>query len=185
MKDNLAELLSYSETQKLLDELDKQHQKLVADVIPAQVSLGGLQRVLQHLLSERVSIRDLPTILEGVQEAAAHTRNIQNTTELVRGRLARQLCDSNVNGAGFVPLLPLSPEWEQAFAEALHGQGEEKTLSMAPSKLQAFIAAVRQKYEQMSQNGESPVLLTSAAIRPYVRSIIERFRSANGCHEPG
>ena len=176
VKDNLAELLSYTETQKLLDELDKTYQKLVADVIPGQVSLGGLQRLLQHLLAERVSIRDLPTILEGVHEASSHTRNIQSITELVRARLARQLCEANVNSAGFVPLLPLSPDWEQAFSEALQGQGEEKTLSMAPSKLQAFITAVRQKYEAMAQNGDSPVLLTSAAIRPYVRSIVERFR---------
>src|SRR5262249_1172828 len=69
IKDNMAELLSYAETQKLLDELDKSHQKLIADLIPAQISLGGVQRVLQNLLSERVSIRDLPTILEGISEA--------------------------------------------------------------------------------------------------------------------
>ena len=176
VKDNLAELLSYSETQKLLDEMDKPHQKLVADVIPAQISLGGLQRVLQQLLTERVSIRDLPTILEGIHEAAGHTRNIQSITELVRSRLSRQLCEANLNGAGFVPLLPLSPEWEQAFAESLHGTGEDKTLSMAPSKLQQFIGAVRQKYDSFAQTGESPVMLTSAPIRPYVRSIVERFR---------
>jgi flagellar biosynthesis protein FlhA len=176
VKDNLAELLSYSETQKLLDELDKLHQKLIADVIPSQISLGGLQRVLQQLLAERVSIRDLPTILEGIFEASGHTRNIQAITEHVRTRLSRQLCEANVNSAGFVPLLPLSPDWEQAFAESLHGTGEEKTLSMPPSKLQQFIGAVRQKYEQFAVTGDSPVLLTSATIRPYVRSIVERFR---------
>jgi flagellar biosynthesis protein FlhA len=176
VKDNLAELLSYSETQKLLDELDKAHQKLVADVIPTQISLGGLQRILQQLLHERVSIRDLPTILEGIYEASGHTRNVQLVTEHVRARLARQLCEANLNGSGFVPLLPLSSEWEQAFSESLHGTGEEKTLSMPPSKLQNFIAAVRKKYDETAQTGESPVLLTSATIRPYVRSIVERFR---------
>ncbi|MCH7866015.1 MAG: flagellar biosynthesis protein FlhA, partial [Proteobacteria bacterium] len=66
IKDNMAELLSYAETQKLLDELEKEHQKLIADMIPAQISLGGVQRVLQNLLAERVSIRDMPTILEGI-----------------------------------------------------------------------------------------------------------------------
>jgi flagellar biosynthesis protein FlhA len=176
VKDNLAELLSYSETQKLLDEMDKSHQKLVADVIPAQISLAGLQRVLQQLLSERVSIRDLATILEGIYEASGHTRNMQSITELVRARLARQLCEANVNSSGYVPLLPLSPEWEQAFAESLHGTGDDKTLSMAPTKLQAFITAVRQKYDTLAQQGEAPVMLTSAGIRPYVRSIVERFR---------
>ncbi len=69
VKDNMAELLSYAETQKLLDELPKEQQKLVGDLIPAQITVGGVQRVLQSLLAERISIRDLPTILEGIAEA--------------------------------------------------------------------------------------------------------------------
>ena len=96
----------------------------------------------------------------------------------MRARLARQLCEANSNSSGFVPLLPLSPEWEQAFAESLQGVGEDKVLAMAPSKLQQFITAVRQKYDQLAQTGESPVLLTSAGVRPFVRSVIERFRPA-------
>ena len=69
VRETMAELLSYSETQKLLDELPREQQKLVADLIPSQISMGAVQRVLQALLSERISIRDLPTILEGIQEA--------------------------------------------------------------------------------------------------------------------
>src|SRR5690606_20304442 len=91
VKDYMPELLSYAETQKLLDELEPKHQKLVSDTIPGQISMGGLQRVLQNLLAERVSIRDLPTILEGVAEATQHTRNLTLITELVRARLARQI----------------------------------------------------------------------------------------------
>jgi flagellar biosynthesis protein FlhA len=178
IKDNMSELLSYAETQKLLDELDRVHQKLVADVIPAQITISGLQRVLQNLLSERVSIRDLPTILEGVSEACGFTRNITMITEHVRARLARQISDANTNEAGFIPLVTLSPEWEQAFAEALVGEGEERQLSMAPSRLQQFITAVRQTFEHHAMMGETPVLLTSPGIRPYVRSIVERFRPA-------
>ncbi len=176
LKDNMSELLSYSETQKLLDDLDKRHQKLVADLIPAQISVGGLQRVLQNLLGERISVRDLPTILEGVSEACGHTRNVTAITEHVRARLSRQLCDVAVGGQGFIPLVTLTPEWEQAFAEAIVGQGDDRQLSMAPSKLQEFIAKVRQSFERHAMMGETPVLLTSPAIRPYVRSIVERFR---------
>ncbi|MEE8563821.1 MAG: flagellar biosynthesis protein FlhA, partial [Alphaproteobacteria bacterium] len=91
IKDNMAELLSYAETQKLLDELDKEHQKLIGDMIPNQISLGGVQRVLQNLLAERVSIRDLPTILEGISEACGQSRNVAMITEHVRSRLARQI----------------------------------------------------------------------------------------------
>jgi len=177
VKDNMAELLSYSETQKLVDELDKPHQKLVSDMVPSQISMGSVQRVLQNLLNERVSIRDLPTILEGVAEACGFSRNISIITEHVRARLARQISDANANEQGVITLVSLSPQWEQAFAEALTGQGEDRHLSMAPSKLQEFITAVRGNFERLAQRGETPVLLTSPAVRPYVRSIIERFRA--------
>ncbi|HXE30041.1 MAG TPA: flagellar biosynthesis protein FlhA [Stellaceae bacterium] len=177
VKDNMAELLSYSETQKLVDELDKPHQKLVTDMVPAQISMGSVQRVLQNLLNERVSIRDLPTILEGIAEACGFSRNISIITEHVRARLARQISDANANEQGIISLVSLSPQWEQAFAEALTGQGEDRHLSMAPSKLQEFITAVRGNFERLAMRGETPVLLTSPAVRPYVRSIIERFRA--------
>ena len=176
VRDNMSELLSFAETQKLLDELDGGHQKLIADLVPNQISVGGIQRVLQNLLGERVSIRDLATILEGVSEACGYTRNIGQITEHVRARLARQLSDDVVNEQGFIPLVTLSPEWEQSFAEAIIGQGDERQLSMAPSKLQQFITAVRTVFERHAMQGETPVLLVSPGIRPFVRSVIERFR---------
>ena len=178
VKDNMAELLSYSETQKLLDELSKEQQKLVADVIPSQVTVSGLQRVLQNLLSERISVRDLPTILEGISEAAAVTRNLSAISEHVRSRLARQISDANTNELGYIPLMTMSPEWEQAFAESIAGEGENRQLAMPPSKLQQFINTVRHTYDRNAQMGESPVMLTSPTIRTYVRSVIERFRPA-------
>ena len=159
-----------------VDELDKEHQKLIGEMIPAQISLGGVQRVLQNLLAERVSVRDLPTILEGISEACGQTRNITMITEHVRARLARQISSTNTNEAGFIPLVTLSPEWEQAFAESLVGAGEDRQLSMAPSRLQEFITALRNGFERQAMMGETPVLLTSPPIRPFVRSIVERFR---------
>lgn len=176
VKDNMSDLLSYAETQKLLDELPPEYQKLVGDIIPAQISVGSLQRILQNLVAERVSVRDLPTILEGIAEAAAYTKNVAFITEHIRTRLARQICDQNTNVNGFVPLLTLSPDWEQAFSDALVGDGEEKQLAMAPTQLQELINAIRESYDSFAQEGETPVLLTSPAIRPYVRSVIERFR---------
>jgi flagellar biosynthesis protein FlhA len=176
IKDNMAELLSYAETQKLLDELDKGQQKLIGDMIPSQISVGGVQRVLQHLLAERVSIRDLPTILEGISEACGYSRNVSIITEHVRTRLARQISETHTGEAGHIPLVTLSPQWEQTLAEAIVGQGEDKQLSMPPSRLQEFITSVRHVFERLAMTGEQPVLLTSPPVRPYVRSIIERFR---------
>ena len=176
VKDNMAELLSYAEAQKLLDELGKEQQKLVADVIPVQITISGLQRVLQNLLAERISVRDLPTILEGISEATAVTRNLTSISEHVRSRLSRQISDANTNDMGYIPMITLSPEWEQAFAESIIGEGDARQLAMPPSRLQHFITGVRQSYDRMAAMGESPVLLTSPAIRGYVRSVIERFR---------
>jgi len=176
IKDNMPELLSYAETQKLINELDEDHKKLVEDMIPAQISMGGVQRVLQNLLTERISIRDLATILEGVSEACGMTRNVTMITEHVRARLARQVSDMNVNDQNVIVLLSLSPEWEQRFAESLVGQGDDRQLSMPPTQLQEFITQLRNAYERQAMMGEVPVLLTSPGIRPYVRSIIERFR---------
>ena len=176
IKDHMPELLSYAESQKLIEELDDDHKKLVDDMIPSQISMGGIQRVLQNLLSERVSIRDLPTILEGTSEACGMTRNVTMITEHVRARLARQISDMNVNEQNVIVLLSLTPDWEQRFAEALVGQGDDRQLSMAPTQLQDFITQLRNAYERQAMMGEVPVLLTSPGIRPYVRSIIERFR---------
>jgi flagellar biosynthesis protein FlhA len=175
-KDNMAELLSYSETQKLLDDLGPDHQKLVVDLIPQHISVGGVQRVLQGLLNERISIRDLPTILEGIADAASHTQNIMLINEHVRIRLARQISAGQCDENGVIPLVTLSPEWETAFVESLTGKGEERQLSMAPSRLQEFITTVRETFERQGMMGIVPVLLTSPAIRPYVRSIVERFQ---------
>ena len=176
VKENMPELLSYAETQKLLDELDKEHQKLVKDLIPNKISLAAVQRILKNLLQERVSIRDLPTILEGISEAVTSTHSLMLITEHVRSRLSRQLSNAYANEFGVIALVPLSPEWEQNFTQAIIGEGEDKQLAMAPSQLQAFISKVRQVLEDLAAKGENPVLLTSPTIRPFVRSIVERFR---------
>ncbi len=176
VKANMSELLSYTETQKLLHELDKDQQKLVEELIPKRITIGGVQRVLQNLLTERISVRDLPTILEGISEACSVTQSLMLITEHVRSRLSRQISNAVAGPDGIIPLVTLSGEWEQHFAESLSGQGEEKQLSMPPSQIQKFILRVRQVFEEQASRGESPVLLTSPGIRPYVRSIIERFR---------
>ena len=138
---------------------------------------SGIQRVLQLLLAERISIRDLSTILEGIADALAFSRNPATMVEHVRARLARQICAQNTSHNGYLPLIALSARWEQAFAESIVGSGEDRSLAMQPSKLSEFMTAVRNAFEQAAREGEAPVLVTSAAIRPFVRSLVERFRS--------
>jgi flagellar biosynthesis protein FlhA len=177
VRENMAELLSFAETQKLLDDLPREQQKLVGDLIPAQITVGGVQRVLQALLAERISIRDLPTILEGIQEACGGAgRSINAITGHVRTRLARQISDQHVGAGGYIPLITLSPEWEAAFGESLVGPPEERQLAMAPSRLQDFMQRLRGAFDVAAASGEAPVLLTGSAIRVHVRAIVERIR---------
>jgi len=177
LKANMSELLSYGEVQKLLKELPKEQSELVKDIVPAHITVSGIQRVLQILLTERISVRDLSTILEGVADGLAFTRNPAALAEHVRARLARQICAQYATPAGYLPLIALSARWEQAFIESIVGQGEERSLAMQPSRLSEFIALVRERFEDAAREGEVPVLVTSPGIRPFVRSIVERFRA--------
>jgi flagellar biosynthesis protein FlhA len=177
LKGNMSELLSYGEVQKLIKDLPKEQGELVKDIVPSQITISGIQRVLQLLLAERISIRDLPTILEGIADGLAFTRNPAALVEHVRTRLARQICAQSTSPNGYLPLIALSAKWEQAFAESIVGQGEERSLAMAPSRLSEFITLVRERFEDAAREGEAPVLVTSPGVRPFVRSIVERFRT--------
>ncbi|MGZ6013908.1 MAG: flagellar biosynthesis protein FlhA [Caulobacteraceae bacterium] len=176
LKENMPDLLSYAEVQKLLKDLPAEQKKLVEDLVPSVVTATTIQRVLQALLRERVSIRDLPAILEGIGEAAPHTSSVTLLVEQVRARLARQLSFAYRGEDGALPIVTLTPEWENTFADSLVGTGDDKQLALAPSRLQDFVRGVRDVFERAALAGDSPVLLTSPTIRPYVRSIIERFR---------
>ncbi len=176
LKSHMPELLSHGEVQKLLRELPKDHADLIKEIVPSQISTTGIQRVLQLLLSERISIRDLATIVEGIAEAAGGLKNPRDIAEHVRMRLSRQICAQFSNGQGLLPIITLSPAWESVFAESIIGQGEDRHLAMQPSRLQEFVHQVRDKFEDAARMGEMPALVTSGMARPFVRQIIERFR---------
>ena len=176
IKDHLGDLLSFAETQKLLAELGEDYKKLLADIVPARITGSGIQRVLQGLLVERISIRDLPLIVEAIAEAAAHFQSVVPIIEHVRARLGRQISNACTGEAGHIPFIGLSAEWEQSFADALVGQGDERQLAMPPSRLQQFVRTLSDTLEAHAMRGELPVLVTSPPIRPFVRSVVERFR---------
>jgi flagellar biosynthesis protein FlhA len=176
LKSHMPELLSHGEVQKLLRELPKDHADLVKEIVPNQISTTGIQRVLQLLLAERISIRDLSTIVEGIAEVAGGIKNPRDIAEHVRVRLARQICAQFSNQHGQLPIITLSPAWESVFAESIVGQGEDRHLAMQPSRLQEFVHAVRDKFEDAARMGEMPALVTSGMARPFVRQIVERFR---------
>ncbi|SFK50759.1 flagellar biosynthesis protein FlhA [Methylorubrum salsuginis] len=176
IKAHVSELLNHVEVQKLLRELPKEHTELLKEVVPSQIATTGIQRVLQLLLAERVSVRDLGAIVEGIAEVAGHVKNPRDIVEHVRARLGRQICAQYQGPDGTLPIITLSPAWEQAFLESIVGEREERYLAMQPSRLSEFVNTVRDRFEQAARMGEMPVLVTSVQARPFVRSIIERFR---------
>lgn len=177
IRQNLSDLLTYVATQALLDELPREQQRLVNDLIPSQVPLSTVQRVLQALLAERISIRDLPTILESIQEGCSmNLRGIPALTAHVRGRLSRQICNALTGPAGYIPIITLSSEWESNFISHLVGQGEDRHLAMPPTMLNQFISSLREAFNTASTSGEVPVVVVSSAVRDSMYAIVERIR---------
>ncbi len=179
-RDAMPELLSYAETQKLLDALPQDYRRLLSELVPSQTTAGGIQRVLQGLLAERVSIRDLSAILEGIQEAcAAGWRALPQMLAHVRIRLARQICDACTDPArGVIPLLTLSPDWDRELQSGLTGGPEDRQLAVDPGRLSEFMKALRTAIEEAVAGGQEPSVLTSSALRPHIRAIVERIRPA-------
>jgi flagellar biosynthesis protein FlhA len=169
-------LLSYAETKKLLDGLGDRHRQLVGDLIPSQVSVSTVQRILQSLIAERVSIRDLPLILEALAEIAGPGATLTGLVEHVRARLARQISGAIRGADGAAAIITLSPEWERAFADSIAGEALDRQLAMAPSRLQEFAAALLRRLEDAAAQGHAAALVTSASVRPFVRTVVERVR---------
>jgi flagellar biosynthesis protein FlhA len=177
LRANAADLLSYAETRRMLEMLPDEQRRLVGDLVPGQTTFGTIQRVLQALLQERVSIRDLPTVLEGIQDGtSAGLRSVHQLIGTVRLRLARQLSDSVRAPEGHLPIISLGGAWEQAFAEALIGPPEERQLAMAPSRLQEFVGRMAEVVDAVSAAGEMPVIVCSGPVRPHLRDIVARTR---------
>lgn len=176
VKENITDLLTYGEVQKLIDNLAPEHKRLIDTIIPSEITLVTLQRILQSLLSENISVRDLSAIIEAVSEICSNTKNVSKLVEHVRTRLSKQICQANTSIKGYIPILIMSPIWEQSFVENIVGEGDNKQLIMPPSKLHDFVVAIGAEVDKQNAAGEYPVLLVSSLLRTYVRSIIERFK---------
>ena len=173
IKEHMPEILTYAATQELIDGLDKDYQKLLADSSSNSPAVM-LQHVLQSLLAERVSIRNLPKIVEAVAEASANTKNIRTIIEHSRGKLSKQICQSLKDAQGYVPVINLSGDWERELTASISSSNGEETFLMSPSRVQEFVLAMRKEIQKFSSADEWPAILVTPQARPYVRSILER-----------
>ncbi|MHA1558392.1 MAG: flagellar biosynthesis protein FlhA [Alphaproteobacteria bacterium] len=179
IKNNISEMFTYADVRKLLDNIEEPYKKLLDDLVPGQITIGGIQRILQNLVEERVSVRDLPTILEGIAEATSFTRNLSLITERIRKRLSRQITFFHLDKNNVLRIAILSARWEKAFTDSLVGEEDTKQLAMSPEMIQDFLKDVRQFYSKIPQTDIHPVLVTTAQIRPFVRSVLERARPSS------
>ncbi len=179
VRDSMAELLSYAETQKLLDELPREQQKLVADLVPSQISVGGVQRVLQALLAERVSIRDLPTVLEGIAEACGGSR-------APSGRSWRMSAPAwPGRSATATPARAATSRWSRCRRTGSGLRREPGRPAGGPAAGHGAVQAGRvhepaaQRLRRGAGDGEAPVLLSSGGIRAHLRAVVERIRPSH------
>ncbi|MEL6802055.1 MAG: FHIPEP family type III secretion protein, partial [Pseudomonadota bacterium] len=173
IKEHMADLLTFGATQSLIESLDREYQKLVAD-IPGTTPMILVQQVLQQLLRERVSIRNLTMIVEAIAEATRKKSDLVHVTNHVRERLSNQICRSLADDQGFVSVIALNAEWEKELASAIGPNGDETNIDMSPSRMQEFVLQARKQIQEFAQKDEWPAIMVSPNARSFVRSLLER-----------
>lgn len=173
IKEHMADLLTFGSTQSLIESMDREYQKLVAD-IPGTTPMILVQQVLQQLLRERVSIRNLAVIVEAIAEVTRKKGDLVQVTNHVRERLANQICRSLTDDQGFVSVIALNGEWEKELAGAISAGGEEMNIDMSPSRMQEFVLQARKQIQEFAQKDEWPAIMVSPDARSFVRSLLER-----------
>ncbi len=178
IRSHAHELLGRQETQALLDQVAKTAPKVVEDLIPQTITLGGVVRILGNLLRERVPIRDLRTIIETIADYAPTTKDTDTLTEYVRQGLGRAITSQHVGPDGTLTVISLDPVLDRQLSEAVQTHTQGSYLSIAPSMSQRVLAAVKQAVENAIGRGIQPVLLCSPTLRPHLRRLIERGLSS-------
>jgi flagellar biosynthesis protein FlhA len=176
IKENVTDLLSYTDVQNLLEETSKTHRKLVQDTIPDAINVSKLQKVLHKLLGEGISIKDLATILESAADVSSKGQGVSAITEFVRIKLARQICAQNIDQKGHLPIIAISDRWESKFLDNMYESEEEKQIVLPPSELNEFLSKAQQMLNENVKDGLMPSILTSSEIRPCVRNLIAKIQ---------
>jgi flagellar biosynthesis protein FlhA len=169
-----ADLLTRQETKDLLDQLKERNAAVVEEVVPDQLTLGELQRVLQALLAEGVSIRDLGGIVEAVGDKARLTRDPALLAEYARQALGRSIVAPYLDARQTLRVIAMDPGLEQEVAQAIAPTAEGELLAMDPSRAQALVRACAEQVDAALGQGLRPVLLCSARVRRHLRRLCEQ-----------
>ncbi len=173
---NLSQLLSYRDVRMLLERLPAEYQRLIDEIVPAQITYSGIQSVLKLLLAEAVSIRNMDLILEAIAEIAPHARRAEQIAEHVRLRLARQIC-GDLAEDGVLRVLRLGNRWDLAFHESIRREAGEDVVEfdIDPRMIEEFSREAAEAIRRHMNEGRDFVLVTAPDARPFVRMITERI----------
>jgi flagellar biosynthesis protein FlhA len=171
---NASELLTRQETRQLLDQLKEVNAAVVDEVVPDVLSLGEIQRVLQALLRENVSIRDLGAVIESIGDKARLTRDPAMLAEYARQALGRTIVAPYLDSEATLRAIALDPTFEQELAEALVQTADGEFLAIDPARAQALVQACAVQVEHTLASGGRPVLLCSARVRRHLRRLVEQ-----------
>jgi flagellar biosynthesis protein FlhA len=169
------ELLSRQDVQKLLDRLAQNYPKVVEELVPSILALGLIQKVLQNLLKERVSIRDLLTILETMADSVSITKDPDVLTEYVRQRLCRSIVKQYETTEGVLPLITIDQKIEDILREGIQKADHGSYLSLEPNLAQKILMSINQTLDRMSQANYQPIILCSPTIRRHLKKLLDRF----------
>ncbi len=173
IKSHAAEILGRQETQNLVDNLKKTNKTLVEEVVPDLLTVGEVQKVLQNLLAERISIRDMETIFEVLSDYARATKDTEILTEYVRHAMARQITQANVQN-GQLPCVTLDPALENRIAGGVQRTDRGSYVSLDPDSMKKLIDSLNNELQKLTNMGYQPIVLTSPAVRLYFRKLVER-----------
>jgi flagellar biosynthesis protein FlhA len=170
LKRSAGELLSRDDVKTLVDNLKEQAPAVVEELIPNQLSLGQVQRILSSLLREGVPIRNLQTILEGLADASLETKDPRQLTEQVRTRIARTICEPHLDPTGTLHAVFLDPDLERNLSEAL--SGNDGVNNLPQGFLGKFVDSTAEALSSMARDGRDPVLVTRASLRPFLAEAV-------------
>ena len=174
IKAHSAEILTRSDTQTLLDNIKQDNEALVNAIVPDLLHVSDIQKVLQNLLRDQVSIRDLVPILEALEVNSRITKDIDTLTEYSRLALARSICKSNLGPDGSLPVLTLNPQLEQILSNSIQQTDQGAFVSLEPGVASKILQNVHDHVERHGAQGVQPVVLTSSKVRLVFRRLIER-----------
>lgn len=172
LRNNCAELLSHDETQQLLDKVAARSPKLVEDLVPGKLPLATITKVLQNILDESVSVRDMRTIIEVLSTESGNTQDPDDLTAAVRPRLGRMIVQGLIDVNTSLPVITLNPSLEQMLHNILQQSSKGQGLVIEPNLAEGLFNALAENTQKVENQGHPAVLVVSPGIRPWLAKII-------------